>query len=676
MNVRLSRIAVLVMGVVTLGFTGVGSKVASAQSAPPVGQAQLLPQKTQAKTLVNPTARSVSVPLDSIAAVNGLSPSRFAQLAQDPSLWVDTAGRMFYIDAPPLLRSAGPVKAAAPAVGFAPANAFSLHSKPGSSKTIYLDFTGEVLGVNAWLATGFAALPMDFDGDSATFSTQERQLVEAVWTWVAEDFSPFDVDVTTEEPPAAALDRANVSDTIYGVRALITNTASETVCGFSCGGVAYIGTFDFFGTNQLYQPAWIFADALFYDEKYIAEVASHEVGHNLNLGHDGTASDVYYGGQGSWAPIMGGGDGRPITQFSSGQYPGANNTQNDYSQIAGEGVSLVTDEAGSTSATAVSLGAGPSFSTSGIISSPTDVDTYSFEATVGQTISFTATPALISPNLDIALTLRSSNGTVIGVYDPPSSLISYDEAAGLDASFSVVAPSTGTFYVSVDGVGFGDVLVDGYTDYGSIGRFTLTGSRSSTGDTTNPVVTIATPVPALATTLQGSATDAGGIVYAQAIVYRSFGGGQFWNGTTWQSGYAAVVATLASPGATTTNWSYVFDPPQSGGTYYAAGLALDSSYNYSLSPFVPFTIPDAVAPTATITAPTEGATVPSAFAISGTATDNNSLYAVNIAVYRASDAAVLERQRLAKRVRLDSFDPCGAGHRLDWVHVFDLRAHC
>jgi Bacterial pre-peptidase C-terminal domain/Bacterial Ig domain len=644
MNVRVSRIAALAVGVVALGLTGVRSNVASAQSGAPGGQAQLLAQKTQAKTLVNPAARSASVPLDSIAAVNGLTPARFAELAQDPSLWLDTTGRAFYIDAAPPLRAAVPVKAtAAPTTAFAPANAFLLHSKPGSSKTIYLDFTGEVLGANAWVATGYTALPMDFDGDGTTFSTQERQLIEGIWARVAEDYAPFDIDVTTEEPAPTALDRASAADTIYGVRALITNSLNTDICGLNCGGVAYVGTFDIIGTNQYYQPAWVFAGALGYDEKGVAEATSHEVGHNLNLNHDGTKNaaggtvNEYYGGQGSWAPIMGDGYGRPLTQFSSGQYAAANNTENDYSQIAGEGVSLVADEAGSTTPTAISLGAGPSFATSGIISSPTDVDMYSFTATVGQTISFTATPALISPNLDIALTLRNSAGTVIGTYNPAVSTVSYDEASGLDASFSITAPSTGTFYVSVEGVGFADVLVDGYTDYGSVGRFTLTGSRS-TSDTTNPVVTISTPVPALATTLQGTATDAGGIVYAQAIIYRGVGGGQFWNGTSWQSGYAAVVATLASPGATSSTWSYVFDPPQSGGTYYAAGLALDSSYNYSISSFVPFTVPDTVAPTAAITSPTAGATVASAFTISGTATDNNAIYGVNVGVYRASDA--------------------------------------
>jgi hypothetical protein len=172
----------------------------------------------------------------------------------------------------------------------------------------------------------------------------------------------------------------------------------------------------------------------------------------------------------------------------------------------------------------------------------------------------------------------------------------------------------------------------------SLGPDTSPSTRSWNVDATDPNVTIAAPTPAQAVTLQGTASDGGTIAAVYVVVYRSFGGGQFWNGTSWQSAYASVPAALSAPGALSTNWTYVFDPPQSGGTYYAAGVALDGVYNYSFTPFVSFTIPDAVVPVATITSPVAGSTVGPAFTIAGTATDNNSLYAVKVAVYRASDA--------------------------------------
>ena len=66
----------------------------------------------------------------------------------------------------------------------------------------------------------------------------------------------------------------------------------------SGGGVAYVNVF---GSTSYarYRPAWIYHDNLSHGESYIAEAASHEIGHNLGLSHDGTSSSEYYGGHGS-----------------------------------------------------------------------------------------------------------------------------------------------------------------------------------------------------------------------------------------------------------------------------------------------------------------------------------------------------------------------------------------
>ncbi|KAF6260322.1 hypothetical protein COO60DRAFT_898787 [Scenedesmus sp. NREL 46B-D3] len=55
------------------------------------------------------------------------------------------------------------------------------------------------------------------------------------------------------------------------------------------------------------------------------EATSHEVGHNMGLSHDGTASVGYYRGHGDWAPIMGVAYSRNVSQWSRGDYSGANN---------------------------------------------------------------------------------------------------------------------------------------------------------------------------------------------------------------------------------------------------------------------------------------------------------------------------------------------------------------
>ena len=38
------------------------------------------------------------------------------------------------------------------------------------------------------------------DGDAATFNDAEREAIQTIWQRVAEDYAPFDVDVTTQDP--------------------------------------------------------------------------------------------------------------------------------------------------------------------------------------------------------------------------------------------------------------------------------------------------------------------------------------------------------------------------------------------------------------------------------------------------------------------------------------------
>ena len=68
---------------------------------------------------------------------------------------------------------------------------------------------------------------MDLAGNGATFTDAELLQVQDIYQRVAEDYAPFDVDVTTEEPPAADIDRANAGDNVYGTRALISPSTTR-----------------------------------------------------------------------------------------------------------------------------------------------------------------------------------------------------------------------------------------------------------------------------------------------------------------------------------------------------------------------------------------------------------------------------------------------------------------
>ncbi len=181
----------------------------------------------------------------------------------------------------------------------APADAFVLHSRPGSQRVLYLDFDGHVISGTAWNSLyaqdTWTAPAFSTDADPTTFSDAERAVVIDVWRRVAQDYAPFDVDVTTQDPGQDAITRSGSTDALFGTRVLISPDATQTQCG--CGGRAYVDVVDRTSNHAYYQPAWVYPQALSNSSKYIAEAASHEAGHNFGLSHDGTADRVLLRGQ-------------------------------------------------------------------------------------------------------------------------------------------------------------------------------------------------------------------------------------------------------------------------------------------------------------------------------------------------------------------------------------------
>lgn len=461
--------------------------------AAPGGKAAVAPRARAAFPSLNLPAHEVAgeravqalgAKLADVAAWYGHSADELRQhLLADKRMRLDRRGRVFFVEEQDQPLAAAAASGAEPSPGLldgtlAPLEqTFSLHSRPGAKKTIYLNFKGAVITGTAWNATSpsITAQPFDLDGLPYSFSTAELQRIQYIWQRVAEDYAPFDVDVTTEAVPQELLSRSGDEDEIFGTTVVITRSTGVYNC--SCGGVAYAGSFD--DTSDYYKPALVFFNTLGSgNEKRVAEAISHEAGHNLGLSHKGTwnPSTAYYAGHGTgataWAPIMGVGDYKPVSQWSRGEYRYASNLLDELATMQWYGLPLRADDHGNLAGTATwlagSAGAG-GVSTAralGVIESAEDVDVFAFAAAAGSA-SFTLSPATRAPNLDALITLRDAAGTVLASANPVDAL---------NATLTFSLPAQGTYHLSVQGAGKGDPYTNGYSSYGSLGQYALTAS--------------------------------------------------------------------------------------------------------------------------------------------------------------------------------------------------------
>lgn len=471
LDVRRLLVGLVALSVVWLAISGAAAQTVSSVSEP------LLKHRLNGTAALAALGGRVA----QVAAQNGKTVSELAVLLRsDPTLWVDPHGQLLYIDdVRPGTKASGP----SPPGVYPYDQTFRLNSRPTASRVIFLDFDGGAVLDTAWNSLGrsraLQAPPFDLDGDPSTFNTAEMDVMQGVWRRVAEDYAAFDVNVTTQDWGVEAIRRTSIEDVNYGTRVLITPSmqAADALCGGVCGGIAFVGHFDDLEPDHSYwQPAWVFTQWYGSDEKNIAEAASHEAGHTLGLHHDGlTDGTVYYSGQGAWAPIMGNGYNRPITQWSKGEYAQSNNTEDDFAVMVDHGLPLRDDDYGDSIATAFSLGKAKAKSIltrSGVISSRSDIDYLSWRQSCSGVTSIMATPALTGANLDVRLRVFDVAGTLVAYVDPTSQATSRDTAVGLASGLTISLPA-GTYFIEVDGVGSGDVLTTGYSDYASVGNYTV-----------------------------------------------------------------------------------------------------------------------------------------------------------------------------------------------------------
>jgi PKD repeat protein len=465
------------------------------------------------------------------------------RLTADPSIALDTEGRLLFTCEGPEAATTAPILGN-PTLAAPIADTFKLHSRPGATKVIYLDFDGHTTTGTPW-NSGFAGganivTPPYSTDTTSTFTDTELLAIQGMWQRVAEDYAPFDVDVTTEDPGVEALRRSGTTDANYGIRVCVGGSSSDWY-GSGAGGVAYVGSF----TWNTDSPAFVFPAQLGNgNEKYCAEAISHEAGHTMGLSHDGTvatattAAQGYYAGHGSgvtaWAPIMGVSYYRAVTQWSKGEYANANNKEDDLA-ILNSYIPYRADDHGDTAATATYQIAGPTFVSAGNLTRSTDIDVIAFTTGAGA-VSISIVPDNLSPNVDLLVELRNAAGTLITTANPTATL-SATIASTLTA---------GTYFLHLRGTGFGDPLTTGYSSYGSIGSFVVTGQVVDPSGALAPVAVIsATPASGnapLPVTFNGSGSfDQDGTVTSYA-----------WNFGDGTSATGAVVSKTYSTAGTYT----------------------------------------------------------------------------------------------------------------------------
>jgi hypothetical protein len=380
---------------------------------------------------------------------------------------VDPQGGVYYADT--FATENKPAGAAAPAGKVTEKEVFSLHSMPGAKYRVFIDFNGGTVNGTAWNITIGAdtlkAAPYDTDGKPGKFSAAELAAMKQIWQGVAEDFAPFKVDVTTEDPGQTG------SNTGWILVTQSTGRKQPLLPEATAGGTSYINTFGLSHTPY-YAPAFVYTNNLG-STAAVAGAVSHGMGHLLGLSHDGAAAGK--GSQVSWAPIMGLDPEQHVTQWSKG----GSNSQDDIAILTGrmglrrddhddtrydKGTRLVVDAKGQ-----VNTIAGRKANNQGVIEDQDDVDVFVFKSGAGN-VDLTVTPAWQAidgarqhgGNLDVHVALFDANGKRLAEQGPRNST-----AANLKARVS-----GGRYVLEVKGVANPAVS---HSDYGSIGKYYITG---------------------------------------------------------------------------------------------------------------------------------------------------------------------------------------------------------
>jgi chitodextrinase len=259
-----------------------------------------------------------------------------------------------------------------------------------------------------------------------------------------------------------------------------------------------------------------------------------------------------------------------VTEWSKGEYPNANQTQDDVAIIQAK-LGLKPDDHGNSIGAGTALVVGPTGTVvssnpeldphnvlpenKGVINSRTDVDVFTFVAGAGP-LSLTVKPAWDAfyrattrrgANLDIKLELRNAAGSLVTSNDPAT-----DTMATISATVGA-----GTYHLLISGEGTGD-LVTGYSDYDSLGQYFINGSMVSgasdgTAPTPNPMTWASLPAATSSSAIAMTATVATDETSSVQYNFQCLAGGSGCVNSGWRSSNSYTASGLAASTSYTFN---------------------------------------------------------------------------------------------------------------------------
>ncbi len=340
----------------------------------------------------------------------------------------------------------------------------ALSSLPGAAATLYLNFTGD--SVLSWLGHSSIFIPaFDTDGDGPALSQAEVTTITQIWQIVAENYAPFNINVSTEDPRTLSNYTGTVSQIDIG--------GDGAWLGGTYGGISQVGGL---ADSSADNPArgFVFPDNLANGNVwYTGEGISHESGHTMGLNHQSVYSDTtriaeYQQGPGDGtAPVMGVSYYATRGMWWYGQSSLDSSSYQDDLAVIASNFGYRPAEVGSTASTATPLTvSGTQVRAAGIIATMADVDVWSFTTGTGSISLSVSAPSY--GNLHPKIELLDVGGNAITSWqDPDGEKVSWT---------GTLAAGSYRLVVASHGISSGSTA----TDYGfDVGTYTITGSTAT-----------------------------------------------------------------------------------------------------------------------------------------------------------------------------------------------------